>query len=598
MEVDKEENASPVVSIGPDLNGTKSQLDKKEYRQILLPNGLRVVLISDTDALHQDLYYDDDDYSDEEEDEENDEEGESKMDVDEKSTGDDEDDDDDDEDDEEEDDGLRKAAAAITVGAGSFHDPPHAQGLAHYLEHMLFMGSRKYPGENQYDSFLSKNSGSDNAYTELEHTIYYLEVCQEKFFEAIDMLAQFFISPLMSSDAVERELKSIESEFQLSKNSDECRIQQLFCHECGNQTSSSSPPTKKHPFSNFSWGNISSLKEIPEQKGINMMKELRKFYNCHYFAQNMSLVVIGGYTLDELQKRVIESFSDIPALPRLDAIMNKEEDGDEETKHNEFYKSMIMQRRDAGTWDQAVVNNPIKKCGMPFDPKQTLGKICHIVPVKDKHNLTITWQVPPQWSNWKSKPVDYIAHLLGHEGKGSLLSLLKEKSFVNGCYAGVGTGGYENASSHALFCMTLNLTENGVNYWVDIVDYVYMYIGMIRFYCKAENGLPMWIYEELKAIQDLSYRFADEETPMDLVENLADSLIPYHAIPPERLLDGDSLLFEFDGDAIKVRFLNTPSYLFLFSIILILKKVSIWHSFILVCTLFFFSSLLLKGLGG
>ena len=41
------------------------------------------------------------------------------------------------------------------------------QGLSHYLEHMLFMGSEKYPDENEYDSFLAKNGGSSNAYTEM-----------------------------------------------------------------------------------------------------------------------------------------------------------------------------------------------------------------------------------------------------------------------------------------------------------------------------------------------------------------------------------------------------------------------------------------------
>ena len=115
------------------------------------------------------------------------------------------------------------------------------------------MGSSKYPGENQNDAFLSKHSGSDNAYTELEHTMFHLEVGQDQFFKALDMLAQFFVSPLMSEDAVERELNSIESEFQLSKNSDDCRLQQLYCHECvvgdNHQTMK-----KVHPFGNLFMG--------------------------------------------------------------------------------------------------------------------------------------------------------------------------------------------------------------------------------------------------------------------------------------------------------------------------------------------------------
>ncbi len=554
MEIDTTSSNDPIV-IGPDLNQSRSKLDKKEYRQIILPNGLKVVLISDTLALyHQEKY---DDYDDDEEEEEegggggNGEEKDA-MDVDSENSNSEADEDDDDED---EDDGLRKAAAALIVNAGSFHDPPYAHGLAHYLEHMLFMGSSKYPVENQYDSFLSKHSGTDNAYTECEHTVYYLEVSQEKFDEALDMLAWFFIDPLMKEDAVERELNSIESEFMLSKNSDECRVQQLFCHDCGRQQQREGE--QKHPFSNFSWGNIQSLKTIPEQKNINMMDELRKFYNAHYYAQNMSLVVIGGYTLDTLQQYVINSFSGIPALPRTIQGGNEEDDNDADSDvNNGFYKSMSMKRTNGGTFHQQV-ETPIQQFGMPFHNSETFTKVCRIIPVKDKHTITLTFQIPGQSSNWRSKPVDYIAHLLGHEGKGSILSCLKEKLYVIGCYAGVGSGGYENASSHAFFCMTFTMTEFGVNHWVEIVKYVFMYIGMLRYYCHDGGGLPMWIYDELKAIQSLSYQFADEETPIDLVENIADSLVAYHSLPPERLLDGDSLLFEFDGDAIKVCRIST-----------------------------------------
>ena len=50
------------------------------------------------------------------------------------------------------------------------------KGLAHYLEHMLFMGSTKYPDENEYDSFISQRGGSSNAFTECEYTLYYFDV--------------------------------------------------------------------------------------------------------------------------------------------------------------------------------------------------------------------------------------------------------------------------------------------------------------------------------------------------------------------------------------------------------------------------------------
>jgi len=434
------------VVVGPDLNESKPLLDKKLYRQILLPNGLRVVLVSDTVAMHQAPvggYYDGDDHSEESSEDEDDDDD---LDEDDNDGGNNNNrmeenhsDDDDDGSEYDEEEGLREAAAAIVVGVGSMYDPPEAQGMAHFLEHMLFMGTKKYPTENAYDAFLSKQGGSDNAYTELEYTVYHFEIPQEGLFQALDMFAQFFIHPLLLEDAVERELNSIESEFQLSKNSDQCRLQQLMCDTCGQDVT-------QHPFAKFSWGNLNSLKEIPEKNGVCTMELLRKFYNqvCtsarsmlfvvpvlassptlalqYYYAENMRLVVMGAYSLDTLQRRVVKCFSEVPALPREPSPLQPKFVG-------------------KGPWTKQY-ESQMTQYGLPFLPL-TLGKIFRIVPVKDSHSLLLTWQLPSQFPNWRTKPCDYIAHLLGHEAQGSLFSALKAKSWVTDLYAGVGHSGLE-----------------------------------------------------------------------------------------------------------------------------------------------------------
>ena len=134
------------------------------------------------------------------------------------------------------------------------------------------MGSSKYPNENAFDSFISHHGGSDNAYTEYEHTVYHFEVVQDAFAEALDIFAQFFISPLFLQDAVEREVKSIESEFQLSKHEDGARLETLMCCTSGKTV-------QDHPAGKFSWGNAYSLIDVPKRNGVDIMGELRKFYN-------------------------------------------------------------------------------------------------------------------------------------------------------------------------------------------------------------------------------------------------------------------------------------------------------------------------------
>ncbi|CAM9265328.1 unnamed protein product, partial [Discosporangium mesarthrocarpum] len=58
-----------------------------------------------------------------------------------------------------------KEAAAMDVRVGQSSDPPHLQGTAHFCEHMLFLGTGKYPDENCYNAFLNSHGGSSNAYT-------------------------------------------------------------------------------------------------------------------------------------------------------------------------------------------------------------------------------------------------------------------------------------------------------------------------------------------------------------------------------------------------------------------------------------------------
>ena len=67
-------------------------------------------------------------------------------------------------------------AASVHVRAGHFDDPADRPGLAHFHEHMLFLGTEKYPAENEYEDYLGRNGGMSNAYTDMEDTNYYFNV--------------------------------------------------------------------------------------------------------------------------------------------------------------------------------------------------------------------------------------------------------------------------------------------------------------------------------------------------------------------------------------------------------------------------------------
>ena len=398
---------------------SKSPSDQKKYRLLTLSNALQVLPISTSEVSHVVAAVAHESESHHEEDESLSNANSSDF-----SGGDSEEDEEIEDDDdasgfsgeEDEPDGTpqRRAGACLTVGVGSFAEPEALPGLAHYLEHMLFMGSQKYPDENEFESFLSAHGGYSNGATDNEVTSYTFEVGPAHLELALDMFAHFFISPLLKRDAMERELSAIESEFSQAMQNDRIRTQVghgllllvyvfaaflcavvtklylfiVFCvlatHRVQQVLCDVSPAD--HPYHRFSWGNRKSLQELPEKAGTDVRKHILESYETYCSANIMKLVVCGENKLDELEQWVTKSFIAIPnkhvAVPSFDSA------------------------------------------GPPFGAKRAgvSSFLCKIVPVRDIHTLHLDWMIPPVLGQHHQKPADYLASLLGHESEGSVLS--------------------------------------------------------------------------------------------------------------------------------------------------------------------------------
>ena len=71
---------------------------------------------------------------------------------------------------------FNKSGAALVVNTGQIDDPRETEGIAHFLEHMLFLGTEKYPEVTEYGNYIKSNGGYNNAYTSTDHTNYQFEV--------------------------------------------------------------------------------------------------------------------------------------------------------------------------------------------------------------------------------------------------------------------------------------------------------------------------------------------------------------------------------------------------------------------------------------
>lgn len=162
-------------------------------------------------------------------------------------------------------------------------DPPELPGLAHFCEHMLFLGTEKYPDKDEYNTFLSQHGGQSNAATHMDYTNYHVEVTPDELDSVLDRFSQFFLNPLFTESATELEVNAVNSEHEKNIANDVWRADQL-------EKSSADP---NHPYSKFGSGNRATLDVEPKAKGIDVREALLKFHNSWYSANIMALCVLG-----------------------------------------------------------------------------------------------------------------------------------------------------------------------------------------------------------------------------------------------------------------------------------------------------------------
>ncbi|KAI5449830.1 metalloprotease [Naganishia albida] len=389
-----------------------------------------------------------------------------------------------------------KAAAAMDVGVGSMEDPVNLQGCAHFCEHLLFLGTKKFPEETAFSSYLSANNGSYNAYTALAHTNYYFETAPEAFDGALDRFAGFFTAPLLNTSCSEREVNAVNAEQNKNLQNDTWRHFQLL-------KQLASP---KHPFHLFPIGTRETLWNAPRREGRDPRAELIEWWITRYCAKRSKLVVLSRESLDTLEGWVRERFEGVPA---------RSKDGEER----------------------------ILYAGQVF-AKEQLGHFVFTEPAKDIRNLKMYFPFPDLGPLYEAKPHVYLSHLLGHEGRGSLLSYLKRQGWASSLSAGcqLHTVGFD------LFNISVDLTCLGLSHYRNIVLVIYKYIDLLRCTPPQER-----VFQELKALENrsslrnifiviTSKSMPEAIGPLDQVEPVFGTKYRLERIPEDLMklaLDGD-----------------------------------------------------------
>ncbi len=312
-----------------------------------------------------------------------------------------------------------QSAAVLVLKAGFWDDPADHPGTAHFLEHMLFLGTKQYPIEDEYSRFITENGGTNNAMTTADFTSYMFSIQNEAFPQALNRFSSFFKDPLFNSSGVEREMNAVDQEFGVMKDDDTARSS-FVLKELANV---------KHPFHNFNVGSRETLKRVSQET-------LKEWYANHYSANLMKLLVYSNMPLDQLTPLVVQDFS---------GIANKN----------------LPEYNDSAS----LLTQDIKE------------KFIYVTPKKDIHTLTLIWELPEKFASMlETEPDHVLCNILGHEGKESLLADLKKDNLAES----ISCGGIKLSHEKIMLAVYVGLTQEGIGKKNVVIERIFQLLALLR----------------------------------------------------------------------------------------------------------------------
>lgn len=385
----------------------KSDKDTREYQAIRLDNGMTVLLVSDPQAV--------------------------------------------------------KSLSALVVPVGSLEDPDAHPGLAHYLEHMTLMGSKKYPQPDSLSEFLKMHGGSHNASTAPYRTAFYLEVENDALDGAVDRLADAIAAPLLDKKYADRERNAVNAELTMARTRDGMRMAQV----------SAETINPAHPGSRFSGGNLETLSDKP---GSPVLDALHAFREKYYSANLMKAVIYSNKPLPTLANMAAQTYGRVP---------NK--------------------------------NIDLPQINVPVVTDAQKGIVIHYVPALPRKVLRVEFRIDNNTAQFRSKTDELVTYLIGNRSPGTLSDWLQKQGLVEGIRAD--SDPVVNGNSGVL-AISATLTDKGLAHRDDVVAAIFSYLSLLR-----DKGVDKRYFDELAHVLDLDFRYPSITRDMDYVEWLADTMI-------------------------------------------------------------------------
>ena len=123
---------------------------------------------------------------------------------------------------------TRSVAVTVFVGAGSRYESDEVAGASHFLEHMLFKGTRRWPTAREISEAIEGVGGIFNAATDRELTVYWVKIGRPFFLRALEVLSDMLLHPLIPEQELEKERSVIVEELNMTRDHPAHRAEQML----------------------------------------------------------------------------------------------------------------------------------------------------------------------------------------------------------------------------------------------------------------------------------------------------------------------------------------------------------------------------------
>lgn len=401
------------------------------------------------------------------------------------------------------------SGASLSVKVGANNDPHTLQGLAHFCEHMLFLGSKKYPNGDDYFKTITENNGHFNAYTDREITNFFFDIHYFSFDNALDIFSRFFIDPLFTEDKLFKEVNSVNSEFEKNLIIDSRKRAQILSYI-------SNPD---NPFHRFTTGNIQTLVKNAEFYGMNLRDEILKFHKKYYTADKMKLVVYTNEELDDMEELIVEKFmkikssfdyniasgeynttsfnnSDVQVIKNSETH-NKKHVVNHNIHHKKIAHTKMKHINNKNISDLNVIDTHFNP--PPFS-KNDLGNFITFDALNLEHELSIVYLQSSlrEYYNFYHNPFYYFAFILENKDENSLIDILKKKQLASKLSVSYERD-YQEWSD---FVLTLSLTKQGIDNLDEVLKTINSYITFMK-----NKLINKKYYDFLKKVGKLNFEY-------------------------------------------------------------------------------------------